>query len=173
LAFKTFDLLPKNEFDQLPNLTETFDLLFWSCAILSSDQTPYLTAISFFVSPYMYFIVLTERSFEQSLKIIWVVCFCRILRIFFVHLYLICSTWFRVIKTDSLKAKFLTFRNCIFTKKNFFNCRLWDESIPTWFFQQAFKVFINNRFMKPFSTRTWPLASFSYKVKSKYIKILL
>ena len=83
LAFKTFDLLPKNEFDQLPNLTETFDLLFWSCAILSSDQTPYLTAISFFVSPYMYFIVLTERSFEQSLKIVWVVCFCRRLKIFF------------------------------------------------------------------------------------------
>ncbi len=36
----TFNLLPKNEFDLLPNLGETFDLVFWSSEIRSSDQLP-------------------------------------------------------------------------------------------------------------------------------------
>ena len=37
---KTFDLLPKNAFDLLPKLTETFDLVVRSSAIRSSDPTP-------------------------------------------------------------------------------------------------------------------------------------
>jgi hypothetical protein len=34
-------ILPKNEFDLLPKLTETFDLVVRSYAIRSSDQTPF------------------------------------------------------------------------------------------------------------------------------------
>jgi hypothetical protein len=37
----TFDLVPKNEFDLLPNLRETFNLVFRSSEIRSSDQLPF------------------------------------------------------------------------------------------------------------------------------------
>jgi hypothetical protein len=37
---KTFNLVTKNAFDLLPNLTETFDLLKRSSEIRSSDQLP-------------------------------------------------------------------------------------------------------------------------------------
>jgi hypothetical protein len=49
---KTFDLLPKNEFDLLPKLTETFDLVVRSCAIRSSDQTPCFLLIIIKLSPF-------------------------------------------------------------------------------------------------------------------------
>ncbi len=40
---KTFDLVTKNAFDLVPNLTETFDLLKRSSEIRSSDQLPQIS----------------------------------------------------------------------------------------------------------------------------------
>ncbi len=39
--YKTFDQVTKNAFDQMPNITETFDQLKMSSEIQSSDQTPF------------------------------------------------------------------------------------------------------------------------------------
>jgi hypothetical protein len=41
LALKTFDLVPKDAFDLVPNLKETFDLVVQSSAIRSSDHIPF------------------------------------------------------------------------------------------------------------------------------------
>ncbi len=41
LAFKTFDLVPKNAFNLVPNLKETFYLVVRSSAIRSSDHIPF------------------------------------------------------------------------------------------------------------------------------------
>ncbi len=45
---KTFDLVTKNAFDLVPNLTEAFDLLKRSSEIQSSDHLPYLLPTAVF-----------------------------------------------------------------------------------------------------------------------------
>ena len=71
---KTFDLLPTNNFDLLPKLTETFNLVVWSWSIWSSDQIPLqLQFLLFFQSVsgtdyWMDMIVATEAGKKFNCK---------------------------------------------------------------------------------------------------------